>query len=111
LLYSEKQHSSRTLSDPIIYDTGDLKESVSWGTHSASAGRSAIAAIEACVSLCRAGKLDAMATAPINKESLKLAGSPFPGHTEMITSLCDVDSSLMCFFAGDLKVFLLTSSH
>ena len=106
--YSDEGCSSPTLSDPAIYDTGDLKESVSWGTLSASAGQSAIAAIEACVGLCRAGKLDAMATAPINKESLKLAGSPFPGHTEMITSLCGVDGSLMCFFAGELKVFLLT---
>ena len=47
-------------------------------------------------------------TAPINKESLKLAGSPFPGHTEMLTALCGASESLMCFFAGDLRVFLLT---
>jgi len=94
--------------DPVIVDTNALNESVVWGTLSASAGRAAIAAIETCVRLCRAGKLDAMSTAPINKESLKLAGSPFPGHTEMITALCDCKESLMCFFAGDLRVFLLT---
>ncbi|HSE36646.1 MAG TPA: 4-hydroxythreonine-4-phosphate dehydrogenase PdxA, partial [Blastocatellia bacterium] len=80
-----------------------------WGTLSAASGRAAIAAIGGCVRLCLAGKLDAMATAPINKESLKLAGSPFPGHTEMITALCGAEESLMCFFAGDLKVFLLTT--
>ena len=55
-----------------------------------------------------AGRLDAIATAPINKEALKLAGSPFPGHTEMLTSLCGASDSLMCFFAGDLRVILLT---
>jgi 4-hydroxythreonine-4-phosphate dehydrogenase len=49
-----------------------------------------------------------MTTAPINKESIKLAGSPFPGHTEMLTSLCGAPQSLMCFFAGELKVFLFT---
>jgi 4-hydroxythreonine-4-phosphate dehydrogenase len=106
--YSEELDVSPTNSNPVIYDTGHLTESISWGTLSSVSGRAAIAAIEACVSLCRAGKLDAMATAPINKESLKLAGSPFPGHTEMISSLCGVDNSLMCFFAGDLRVFLLT---
>jgi 4-hydroxythreonine-4-phosphate dehydrogenase len=49
-----------------------------------------------------------MATAPINKESLRLAGSEFPGHTEMLARLTGAGESLMCFFAGDLKVFLLT---
>jgi len=106
--YSEDLNLSSTLSTPLIYDTGYLNETVSWGTLSSGYGRAAVVAIEACVSFCRAGKLDAMATAPINKESLKLAGSPFPGHTEMITSLCGIDNSLMCFFAGNLRVFLLT---
>lgn len=106
--YSEQLNPSPIRSTVLIFDTGDLNESISWGTLSASSGRAAIAAIEACVSFCRAGKLEAMSTAPINKESLKLAGSPFPGHTEMITSLCGIDYSLMCFFAGDLRVFLLT---
>ena len=106
--YSEELNVSSIPSTVSIYDTGDLNENICWGALSAGAGRAAIAAIEACVSFCLAGKLDAMATAPINKESLKLAGSPFPGHTEMISSLCGIDDSLMCFFAGDLRVFLLT---
>ena len=93
---------------PAILDTNNLNVSVEWGSLSAASGRAAIAAIEACVGLCRAGKLDAMATAPINKEAINLAGSPFAGHTEMITALCGADQSLMCFFGGDLKVFLLT---
>ncbi|MFY9572205.1 MAG: 4-hydroxythreonine-4-phosphate dehydrogenase PdxA [Blastocatellia bacterium] len=93
---------------PHILDTGVVAEPVQWGNLSAEAGRASIAAIEACVRLCLARKLDAMATAPINKESIKLAGSPFPGHTEMITAQCGATRSLMCFFAGDLRVFLLT---
>lgn len=93
---------------PIILDTNSLDEVVPWGSLSAATGRAAIAAIETGVKLCLAQELDAMATAPTNKESLKLAGSRFPGHTEMLASLCGVSESLMCFFAGDLKVFLLT---
>lgn len=96
------------LDGPIILDTCCLSEPVKWGTLSAASGRAAIAAIETCVRLCLAGKLDAMTTAPINKESLKLAGSPFPGHTEMLTALCGASQSLMFFFAGNLRVFLLT---
>lgn len=93
---------------PVILDTNSLNEQAKWGVLSAASARSAIAAIETCVRLCLAGKLDAMTTAPINKESLKLAGSPFPGHTEMLTSLCGASRSLMCFVAGNLRVFLLT---
>jgi 4-hydroxythreonine-4-phosphate dehydrogenase len=103
-----EEHLSQRNDQPLILDTGALIENVPWGALSATSGRAAIAAIEACVRLCLAGKLDAMTTAPINKESLKLAGSPFPGHTEMLTALCGADESLMCFFAGDLRVFLLT---
>jgi len=106
--YTGETDHSYVPTNAVIYDTGSPNENISWGTLSAVSGASAIAAIEACVSFCQAGKLDAMVTAPINKESLKLAGSPFPGHTEMISSLCGVDNSLMCFFAGDLRVFLLT---
>src|SRR5712692_3260921 len=94
--------------EPVILDVNNLSEPVKWGALSAVSGRTAIAAIQACVRLCLARKLDAMSTAPINKESIKLAGSPFPGHTEMLTSLCGASQSLMCFFAGDLRVFLLT---
>lgn len=106
--YFDEAPGLDNLNAPAIFDTDNLNVNVEWGLLSAASGRAAIAAIEACVGLCRAGKLDAMATAPINKEALKLAGSPFPGHTEMITALCGADQSLMCFFGGGLKVFLLT---
>ena len=106
--YSDEHPGPGIFDKPVIFDTDNLNDSVEWGALSAASGRTAIAAIEACVRLCLAGNLDAMTTAPINKESLKLAGSPFPGHTEMITALCGAADSLMCFFAGDLKVFLLT---
>ena len=105
---SEIQLASRVPDGPVIYDTGDVQEPIARGTLSGAAGRAAITAIEAGVTLCLNHRLDAIATAPINKEALKLAGSPFPGHTEMLASLCGARESLMCFFAGDLKVFLLT---
>ncbi len=81
---------------------------IEWGVISKAAGLAAIKSIEAGARLCLAGKLDAIATAPINKEALRLAGSAFPGHTEMLASLCGAGDSLMCFFAGDLRVFLFT---
>jgi 4-hydroxythreonine-4-phosphate dehydrogenase len=93
--------------DAIIYDTS-AREQAEWGAVSSGAGRSAIAAVEAATKLCLEGRLDAISTAPVNKEALRLAGSPFAGHTEMLAALCGSKESLMCFIAGDLRVFLLT---
>jgi 4-hydroxythreonine-4-phosphate dehydrogenase len=92
----------------LICDTGDVAAAVDWGKLSAASGRAAIAAIETGARLALAGHLDAIATAPINKEALRLAGSPFPGHTEMLAALTGAGDVLMCFFAGNLRVFLLT---
>lgn len=94
--------------DVAICDVGEVSKAVAFGQLSAAAGRAAIRCIETAARLCLDGSLDAMATAPINKEALKLAGSAFPGHTEMLTSLCAADRALMCFFAGNLRVVLLT---
>jgi len=55
-----------------------------WGEIAAASGRAAIQSIETGARLALAGTLDAIAPAPINKEALRLAGSPFPGHTEML---------------------------
>jgi 4-phospho-D-threonate 3-dehydrogenase / 4-phospho-D-erythronate 3-dehydrogenase len=94
--------------EPIICDTGDVTEIVAWGKLSAASGQAAIDAIETGTKFALAGTLDAIATAPINKEALKLTGCEFPGHTEMLAALTGADDVLMCFFAGDLRVFLLT---
>jgi 4-hydroxythreonine-4-phosphate dehydrogenase len=44
----------------------------------------ALDAIERAAAGCLAGEFAAMVTAPISKESIRLAGSPFPGHTEIL---------------------------
>src|SRR5262245_40564956 len=79
------------------------------GEISADAGRGAADYVRAGVALCQQGSLDALATAPLNKESLRLAGIPFEGHTEMLASLCRVDECLMSFFTGSLWVALMTT--
>ncbi len=105
---AENDFDPAAAADGLICDTARLVGPVEWGEVSAAAGRAAISFIETGTRLCLDRRLDAIATAPINKESLKLAGSPFPGHTEILASLCSSDDYLMCFFAGDLKVILLT---
>ncbi|MBI3649566.1 MAG: 4-hydroxythreonine-4-phosphate dehydrogenase PdxA [Acidobacteria bacterium] len=107
-LVREAEMTAMAGAEVVICDVGRRCAGVAFGKLSAAAGRAAIAFIETGVRLCLAQHLDAIATAPINKEALKLAGSPFPGHTEMLTAWCGAAQSLMCFFAGNLRVVLLT---
>lgn len=97
---------------PLIYDLNNLPDwatSITLGKEQAACGQAAAAYIEAAVTLCLAGELDAMATAPINKQSLFLAGYPFPGHTEFLAHLTHTDDFAMTFIAPKLSVALLTT--
>ncbi len=57
------------------------------GEVSASAGRAAVAFVEKASELALSGKVDAIATGPINKAALQAAGSPHIGHTELLAQL------------------------
>jgi 4-hydroxythreonine-4-phosphate dehydrogenase len=43
-------------------------------------------------------------TAPVNKEALRLAGCPFPGHTELLAHLTGAKESRMLLVAEGLRV-------
>jgi 4-hydroxythreonine-4-phosphate dehydrogenase len=64
--------------------------------------------IERAVRLAREGKVQAMATGPIDKAVLHQAGFPFPGHTEFLGSLCGVDRPVMMLATSRLRVVLAT---
>jgi 4-hydroxythreonine-4-phosphate dehydrogenase len=52
--------------------------------------------------------VDAVVTAPIAKESWKLAGYHFPGHTELFAQKTNTRRYAMMFAGGPLKVILAT---
>jgi len=82
------------------------------GRADAGAGRAMIKCVEAAVKDALAGKVSAVVTAPINKETAHLAGFQFPGHTEFIAHLCgDISPVMMLCGPGhdDLKVALVTT--
>ena len=72
------------------------------------AGRAAGQAIERAIRLAQTGEIDAIATAPLNKEALWAAGYPYPGHTEMLAELTGSRESLTMFVIGALRIFFLT---
>ena len=57
---------------------------------SALAGDAAFQYLTESIRLARNGCVDAIATAPLNKEALHLAGHRYPGHTEILAEQCGV---------------------
>ena len=97
-------------SDKIIcYDLANLPEEIIAGKESGITGKAAAENIETAVRLCQEKKIEAMATAPISKKALSMGGYNFPGHTEMLAYLTNTKDFAMSFFAGDLRVILLST--
>ena len=78
------------------------------GRVSAEAGRAAFDAVVRAVADAQAGTVDAIATAPINKEAFAAAGLPWRGHTELLAHLTGAPRVAMMFYAEALRVVLAT---
>ncbi len=89
---------------PGIYDLGNIKGTIPAGAESKAAGKAAAEYIKTAVKLALKGDIAGIATAPINKKALALAGVPFPGHTELLASLTGTREYAMSFFGGKLCV-------
>jgi 4-phospho-D-threonate 3-dehydrogenase / 4-phospho-D-erythronate 3-dehydrogenase len=70
------------------------------GKLDARAGQAAYDAVVAASGLALCGKVDAITTAPLHKEALHRAGHSFPGHTELLASLCGVENFAMMLYLG-----------
>ena len=78
--------------------------SVPLGRPSAAGGRAAVAAVREAARLVAAGGGDALVTAPVSKEALRLAGYPWPGQTEMLADLCAASDLRVLLLGGPLRV-------
>jgi 4-hydroxythreonine-4-phosphate dehydrogenase len=93
--------------DVIDLDNVDINE-LKIGSVQALGGKAAFEYIKRSVELALAGRIDAIATTPINKESLKAAGVPFIGHTEILAGLTGTKDPLTMFEVKGLRVFFLS---
>ncbi|MDS4060426.1 MAG: 4-hydroxythreonine-4-phosphate dehydrogenase PdxA [Candidatus Contendobacter sp.] len=109
----------RVVTDPVqgqyqpgAIDLMDLAnvdaERIAFGQVQAAAGRAAYEFIEHAVALCQTGRMDALATTPINKEAFKAASVHDIGHTELLGRLTGTHDPLTLFQVFDLKVFFLS---
>lgn len=65
------------------------------GEGSAAAGRLAGLAVERAVAMARAGEVDGIVTAPLDKAALLAGGYSYPGHTEMLAALTGCPVAMM----------------
>jgi 4-hydroxythreonine-4-phosphate dehydrogenase len=96
--------------EPILYGPHDARALADFtaGRLSAAAGRAAYEAIARAVEDARLGRIDAVATAPINKEAFALAGLPWKGHTDLLAFLTQSGPAVMMFYSEPLRVVLAT---
>ncbi|MCL6454041.1 MAG: 4-hydroxythreonine-4-phosphate dehydrogenase PdxA [Alicyclobacillus sp.] len=78
------------------------------GQVQAEAGAAAFGYIRKAIELAMSGAVDAVVTAPINKESLKAAAVPYIGHTEMFADLTGAKDEMTMFSILNVKIFFLT---
>jgi 4-hydroxythreonine-4-phosphate dehydrogenase len=78
------------------------------GRISAEAGRAAYDAVVHAVEDARNRNIDAVATAPINKEAFAAAGLQWRGHTDLLAHLTGARQVAMMFYAESLRVVLAT---
>ncbi|MBN1417809.1 MAG: 4-hydroxythreonine-4-phosphate dehydrogenase PdxA [Planctomycetes bacterium] len=91
-----------------VIDSAALASPVPFGEISAEGGRAAVAAIDRAIEEALAGRIDAIATAPIQKESLRAARVPEIDHTAILGARTGARDPMTLFVTGRLRIFFLT---
>jgi 4-hydroxythreonine-4-phosphate dehydrogenase len=106
------KEASEAQYQPGVIDCIDLNlipADLPFGQLSPIAGDGAYQYIARAVRLAEAGQIDAICTAPLNKEALHAGGHKYPGHTEMLAHLTNVEEVSMMLVAPQLRVIHVTT--
>lgn len=93
---------------PVLSVPGERRAERLTRRPAAAAGVLAARSIALAVRLSLAGEIEGFVTAPLSKQSFRLAGSTVPGQTEYIARLCRRPSYAMMLVAGKFRVGLAT---
>ena len=78
------------------------------GKETPEGGEYAIKSLRAATDDLASSKIDVLVTAPINKHNVQSSEFKFPGHTEFLAKLSNVDKALMLMVADNLKVAVVS---
>src|ERR671921_2083997 len=113
LLVKEISEPEEAAFDPGAVDVlavGELPNDLPFGVLDARAGDAAFRYVERATGLASEGRVGAIATAPLNKEAMHLAGHKYPGHTEILAELTATKDYAMMLVTDELKV-IHVSTH
>src|SRR3954465_15582120 len=107
--------AARAAADPRVLDVCEPRlyrpagdATFAAGVLSGAAGRAAYDVIVRAVADAQRGEVDAIATAPVNKEAFRLAGLEWAGHTDLLAHLTGTSHVAMMFYSEALRVVLAT---
>ncbi|REJ19954.1 MAG: 4-hydroxythreonine-4-phosphate dehydrogenase PdxA [Bacillaceae bacterium] len=90
-------------------DLNLLPANLSFGQVSAAAGDAAFQFLKRAIELAKNGYIQAICTAPLNKEALHKGGHLYPGHTEILADLTGTQDYAMMLSSPKLKVIHITT--
>ncbi|HLJ54643.1 MAG TPA: 4-hydroxythreonine-4-phosphate dehydrogenase PdxA [Chthonomonadaceae bacterium] len=96
--------AASTVAIPVRQATAADLSGLRLGEVSAAAGRAAAECVIAAARAALAGEVDAIVTAPLNKEAIALGGYPYPGHTELLAEVAGTLRYGMLLLSGPLRV-------
>jgi 4-hydroxythreonine-4-phosphate dehydrogenase len=93
-----------------ILDVGGIDAShVEIGRVSPIAGKAAVVYTQEAGRLAMDGRIDAVVSAPLNKEAMHAAGYSFEGQTQILAELTGAKRYGMILILGDMRVMMLTT--
>ena len=107
-------HNSRDLDNlnpkrPNLINCYEEDVTIEFGKLTPAGGKYALRSLEAATNALKAGKIDVLVTAPINKNNIQGEGFNFPGHTEYLNAnFGNGSSSLMLLVSDNLRVGVVT---
>ena len=108
--FSIVNSASEAVSERLnVVNCTDDEVKVEFSKADVEAGKAALVALEKAVEEYKAGLIDVIVTAPINKHTIQSEEFAFPGHTEYIEqALGNGSKALMILLKNDFRVALVT---
>ncbi|MGB1031732.1 MAG: 4-hydroxythreonine-4-phosphate dehydrogenase PdxA, partial [Flavobacteriales bacterium] len=110
----EMKYTTITSIDDIKMNTVNVlnvwedKKDIVLGAPSKENGLLSFRALETAVADLAATKIDVLVTAPINKDTIQSNDFNFPGHTEYLANMSNVEDQLMFLVSDRMKIGVVT---
>ena len=106
---SQPSHANYSFGTVDCIDLDLLPNDLPFGQLSSAAGDAAFRFVERAIHLAMNGDIEAICTAPLNKEAMHLGGHFYPGHTEILAELTNTPDFAMMLTARSLRVIHVTT--